>query len=237
MYPTLTRVKTQELASELVAGGEPDIDGVVVWQGGGPELNLDEIAELAGGTRQGWEKFIKSRSKADLDKFEGQVAGRLHFALREVPLGIIDDPGFWRYLTLRYFWWFVIWRQSPAFARCDYRDFGKYIDGMKPTECVLLRMYLRGQITLMDEGYALADEIPYSADFWRSHILRVRTGSSPVMARAFAKEQATEKMSTDPLRLCAKSLNRLWTNVVLYSYDSDEADAVIRDLRAQLEQA
>jgi hypothetical protein len=237
MYPTLTRAKTQELSSNLVVGGEPDIDGAVVWQGGGPELDLDEVAQLAEGAQKDWEKFIKSRSKSDLDKFEGQVAGRLHFALRDVPLGIVDDPGFWRYLSLRYFWWFVTWRHSPAFTRGDYGEFGKYIDGMQPTECILLRMYLRGQIAFDNGGYVLADKIPHSADFWRSHILRVRTGNSPVMARAFAKEQATKKMSTDPLRSCAKNLNRLWTNVVLYSYDGDEAEALIKDLRAQVEQS
>ena len=232
-YPTLTKAKTQELALALLEGSDIDVDDAVVWQGHGAELTLDDAARAATVLKIEWDAFVRSRQSKDRDMFEGQASGRLHSSLQDTPIGILDDPGFWRYLTLKYYWWLVSWRQEPAFSHKQISDFGKYIDGSTPTECVLLRMYLRGQITSEGNTYPLADKLPRSADFWRSHVVRVQTGSMPEIARALAREQAERKMSTEPLRSLARSLNRLSTNVVLYGYDREEAEDLIKDLRAE----
>lgn len=103
-----------------------------------------------------------------------------------------------------------------------------YVDGGR--ECVPFRMYLRGQAIRSGDDYSLAGAIPKSTDFWRSHIVRVKTGTAPPLARAFAQLQAEERMVSDDVRPFAKKVNRLWTNIVFNVWDEPESDALLRQL-------
>ena len=71
-----------------------------------------------------------------------------------------------------------------------------------------------------------------SADFWRSHVIRVRTGSAQPVATAFAQMQkGAGRLPTPALRDYAKRLNRIWTNTHLGLYDAERASALIAELR------
>jgi hypothetical protein len=96
---------------------------------------------------------------------------------------------------------------------------------------VILRTFLRGQIALEHGQYDLAWAIPKGTDFWRSHIIRVRTGAVPAVSRAFVREQLADRMPSGPLRAYARRLNRLRTNVVLEVFDDDDAESLCRELR------
>ena len=162
---------------------------------------------------------------------EGEAAPLLHDALSVVQVDVLDDPGFWRYLSLDLFWDFISWREAKAFARGNYL---KYVDGKSSRECVLTRMYLRAAAVggLPHAEYASA--LPRATDFWRSHVLRVKTGTALPLARAFVDMQRQHRLPTDPLREFAKALNRTWSNVVLTLYDDDEARALIGEIRRDM---
>lgn len=179
---------------------------------------------------------IETAESKDRDRTEGRLAIRLHQALNHVDPAVLDDAGFWRYLALRHFWDVIRWREPKAFNGPDNTEKAiKYVDAIKPTESVLTRMYLRAVAIGMneadpgDEGQ-LAYVLSTATDFWRSHVIRVRTGTAPPLVRAFVRRQERERMSTEPLRDFAKAINRTWTNVQLNEYDETEAADLLEEL-------
>lgn len=219
-YPTLTKSKCEELAGKLASGAEPSIEPHAVWVGREEDLNLNPIAKAADDIT----RAIRDWPDSDRDRFEGMACTHLYDALSHVPTEVLDDRGFWRFLSLRFFWDFIAWRESAAFARGNYL---KYVDASTNTEAVLPRMYLRARAVGGSSYQSLAEGIVKAGDFWRSHVVRVRTGSAPTITRAFARKQADNRLTTDPLRDAAKRLNRTWTNIVLYLYDDAEAKELI----------
>ncbi len=231
-YPTLSRNKTILFLARL-RDGEDVSEEIVIkreWVGSGDDLAhalLDGCREELKST---WElQHTKPMYKRDRDRLEGMLSGPLHAALKQLDIEVLDDPGFWRYLSLAHFWWLVNWREPPGERKAE-RYLG-YVDGSHPTECVLLRMYLRAQSVEFEGEYSLAGSLPDAADFWRSHVVRVRTGSAPEITRAFAQTQAAERMTTLPLRAFATRLNRMWTNIVMNTLDEKRAGHLIDELR------
>ena len=155
----------------------------MTWEGSGPKLNIEPFADTAASLRDALKNFEMSDAKADADMFEGQASPAIHEMLTGLPLAIIDDPGFWRYLSLAHFWWLAQWRHPSAFESNDPALYLRYVDGVLTTECVLSRMYLRAQIAEIDGDYSLTTAVAQGSDFWRSHILRVSTGASPPLSR------------------------------------------------------
>lgn len=230
-YPSISRSKAQELATAHLGAPSIQLDDDIIWEGDGPEMDLGPIAELAASLHDSWTQLCEEETSPDRDLFEGHVGAQLHKVLTDagLPWSALDDPGLWRYLTLAHLWWFVKWRQERTFASEDWGKYRKYVDGTNPTECVVLRAFLRGQLT--EPTYELATAIHDGTDFWRSHVIRVRTGSSPTLARAFAAEQRDHRMATSELRPFARRLNRVWTNVILHTYEDMEAASLITELR------
>lgn len=230
-YPTIGRSRATEAARTLLSGARPDFESYVQVLGAGEDLEQAALEDLAATVASGLAEFRKTRN-SDRDLLEGHLTSAVHAALVRFPIEVRDDPGFWRFLSVRYLWDFIVWRESNTFESGDPAKYLKYIDGTAPAECVAMRMYLRGQIALENGSYELAWAVPKGTDFWRSHILRVRTSSAPVISRAFVREQATSRMATDELRDYARRLNRLRTNLVLNVYDRNEAEDLIKELRA-----
>lgn len=228
-YPVLTRTKTEALAHLLVHEEfSPNWELEREWVGSGQDVDLAELAQVMTEFRSTFEN-LEVKSSSVPEELEGRFSGAVHRALRELPIEVLDDPGFWRYLSLVDFWWFVAVREAPAIGRGNVMT---YVDGGK--ECVPLRMFLRGQAVRLDDDYALAEGLPKSADFWRSHILRVQTGTAPPLARAFVRLQMHTGMVSDRLRPFARRLNRLWTNVVFYTWTEDECFDLLYELYQEM---
>jgi len=178
--------------------------------------------------RQRYIEFIASGDGLRPEVFEGRAAGDLHTALRDLPTEVLDDPGFWRFVSLAKFWWFIVDREAVPIGRGNHMT---YVDGTRPAECVPLRMFLRAQSIRDDDDYSLASSMDNATDFWRSHVIRVQTGTSPPLARSFASLQARVRMSSTPeLRPFARRVNRLWSNVVINRLTEDEAAELLREL-------
>jgi hypothetical protein len=222
-YPILTKTKTAELAAQMVGGSEPSVEPQTTWVGTGADVDLRPIATVAVEITEDAQKWTDK----DRDRFEGKASAKLYETLSGVPPEVLDNRGFWRYLALRYFWTFIAWREQEAFVAGNHL---KYLDASTNTEAVLPRMYIRAQAVGGSAHADLAAALTNATDFWRSHVLRVRTGSAPALARAFTERQVSDRLVTNPLREAAKRLNRNWTNVVLNLYDDDEARRVINKI-------
>ena len=228
-YRTISLDDCRSVARARVEGGAaPDVP--IEERGPGALFDLDPVREVA-------EQIAAMRSDAtDRDRVEGQAAVALYEALEDLDRVALDDPGFWRFLSIKVadFWEFAVWRERSAFEK--QKGYLKYVDATRPTECVLTRMFLR--IMALGGGQdeerryrELAPALPKATDFWRSHVIRVKTATSPAVVRAFARMQRERPLTTKPLREFAKYLTRLRSNVVLGIYDDREADELIDELR------
>lgn len=196
------------------------------WVGSGNEVDLGRIAGAA-------EEISALKAQydgiGDRDHVEGLAAKHLYRALvpedaQPVDVAVLDDPGFWRFLGLQYLWDFIKWREPSVDKQME------YIDGRKSAECVPTRMYLRVAAVGGLEHADHAERLKEATDFWRSHILRVRTGTAPALTRAIVTRQADERLKTDDLRPFARRVNGAWTNVLLNMYDDEEAKRFVDEL-------
>lgn len=229
-YPTIRADRCADMARRMWSGERPPLGPVVEWVGEGDDVALDLLRQAA---TMVTDDLDDAATKETRETREAEAAPLLHDALCTVDVEVLDDPGFWRYLSLDLFWDFVRWREKKAFAKGNYL---RYVDGRSSTECVLTRMYLRAAAV---GGLAFAEYasvLPQATDFWRSHIMRVKTGTAPPLVRAFVDMQTHRRLPTDPLRAYAKALNRTWSNVVLSIYDDDEAQALIEEIRQDVVQ-
>ena len=232
-YPYLSRSRCLELAARRIQGDSPSVNEHVEYQGTGEDVDLEELRHAADLIAAEM-RDAESDSYGERYRVEAEAAAFLYQALRHIDEDVRgdprDDPGFWRYLSLAYFWEFIAWRESKPFAR---GNFAKYVDATTATECVLTRMYARGA-SVGGLDHLNAASAVTATDFWRSHVLRVRTATAPPVVRAFVEMQKAHRLTTDDLREFAKALNRTWANVVPAIYDDDDATALIAELRQEM---
>jgi hypothetical protein len=213
----------------LAEGSVPAIESFVAWAGSGDDIDLSVLDAAIAPFRQRLVQIEVGEVKIDTEVFEGELAAVVHASLCQVPAVVLDDRGFWRYLALSRFWWYIAWREAKPLAA---GNGDTYTDARLPVMAIPSRLFLRGQAVVKDGDYALTSTLPRSTDFWRSHVLRVRVGSSPALSRAFVGLQRDVGMKTDDLRVYARKLNRSWSNVVLHLYDEDEARVLLDELHA-----
>lgn len=228
-YPTISLDECKRLAALFLDEQQDDVANSVKWVGHGPEIDVAAIAALAVELRDDLEEFQGGGSK-DKDAFEGAAAAKLHAVMARLPLAVLDDPAFWRYVTLTHFWELTRWREPGAFEK-EWKHYRPYIDGLKQSECVPLRMFLRGQIGVREGDYELARAVPQATDLWRSHIVRVRTSYSPPLAQGLIRHQRDDRLNTDDVRELAKRIRRVSSNVVLHLYDDAQVDELLDELR------
>ncbi len=235
-YHILSLSECRDIVRERLEGMEPQVQGIE--QGTGPgSVDWTQIRSTA----EWMAAQLDDVGSKDRDQVEGKFALRLHTALGPVDKSILDDDGFWRYLGVRYFWDVIRWREPKAFGdESSLAKALKYVDATNPTESVLTRMYLRAvAVGMEDDVYGgdgeAAHGLPQATDFWRSHIVRVRTGTAPGLVRAFVRRQQDDRMATEPLREFAKAVNRTWSNIVLNVYGEDEASELLDDLHGWLQ--
>ena len=219
-----------------------DLGAEVKWSGYGANFD-DYVFEEA---RNDIEALVnKSDAEGlDSDQIEGKAACHLYRAVEDarVETPVLDDPGFWRYIVVAHMWNFTVWREKKATfsvaagsedASAGPSDrFKPYIDGRTSTECLPTRMYLRIKALGGLEYGHLAWAVSGGTDFWRSHVLRVRTGEYPPLVRAMVQRQAetSTRLSSDPLRVFAKELNRTLVSLVPGILNDRAADDLVGEL-------
>lgn len=246
-YPTLSKKDAQAFASRVTKDPKTansvaaasfcaEFQGALSAIGSGDPkpIDLSRIEKVA----EGAEKTIRGPGMAtasgrERERIESELCGPVHEALRSLPTEVLDDQRFWRYLAVRYFGEFITWRESGALAK---GNIATYFDCGIGVDSIPLRLYLRGQSVMSPDGtYELAAAVPAGTDFWRSHVLRVRTGRASHLARSFTQMQSKERLPTKPLRQVARLINRMWANVLLTEYSQRDSAKLIGELRKNLE--
>ncbi len=225
-YPVITASDLKQHFDSLLARQVEDLRGFAGEQGHGPYFDVISLEkELAPIVATVTDSGI-SLEDHDQDQIEGTMSIFLFDALSGVPTYVLDDPEFWAYLATGFLWPFVRWREPPEHR--DIHRYRLYIDGRSNTECVPLRMFIRARALDRAGVREMAGVIPGAVDFWRSHVIRVRTGSCPKLVRALVKQQASDRMATVPVRAYAKRINRRWSNQILYLMDDAECEKIAR---------
>ena len=227
-YRTLGKATCQQMAADLVAGRHVSVEAKAGSEGTGLIVDEEALSTILRLFRE----ELEANPPKDNEIFEGRLAAALYGWFESLPIEVLDDPGFWRYLSLRHFWWFIEWREAEPIEK---GNFNNLVDATLPAEHIPLRLYLRAKAVVDGDDASLAGQIPKSTDFWRSHITRVRVASAPDMARAFAEIKRDEKeldapLKTERVRRVAKRVNRMWSNVRLDMYDSAESKQLMKEI-------
>ena len=241
-YPTLDITPLKALAKmflgkeELGPSERQDVESHRVDRGSGDTMDLRPLVK--------WVKEMQSLHQEllddpdyenDPDRIEGRLSELLHKGLKAsgMPDEALDDKDFWQYLVMKYFWWLVVWRHHTAQPERykQFKEGGKYLRYLnheKKEVSVLARMYIRAGLALDEDGsYELAWRGRAATDLWQSHLIPVDTGYTPVLVRAILRRQASQPLSTDPLRGCAKDISKSNTNVVPTSWTDEDADEYV----------
>lgn len=228
-YPVIALDELERVAAELLRDPDANIETSIKWIGDGEEVDLAELTVVA---REAADVVDQSEKSPPIvgDDAEGPLSGRLHAALRGLPVRTLDDPGFWRYVSTAQLWRFVLARQRSTFETGEWTKYRKYIDGRARAECVPLRMFVRGQVARRGEDYSLASGLTNATDLWRSHVIRIRTSYSPTLAQGFIEQQNDARMPLAEVRAHAKRITRMASNVVLHLYEKDDVDALLTEL-------
>jgi hypothetical protein len=231
-YQTISSGAIAEHLDDLIDGRFDDLISHAVAFGSGAPFDTAPLDAAIDDIRSALDERLAATTAPDLDEdqFEGAMSIRLFEALSDCPVEMLDDPSFWAYLAAGPLWFFVRWRENPDKRQRDV--YQEYLDGRVNHACVPLRMFLRAQAVAAAAGPSLAADVTKGTDFWRSHIIRVKTGAMPDLARAVTAQQRDARMTVRPLREYAKRINRRWSNQVIYVLDDDECKEIAASERA-----
>lgn len=226
-YPTISVHSYQRYINELREGSPLENRPEAVLRGQGEEPFLRVRAELLRILDE-WKKSLKSigDSSAKKEELEAKLSGEVFRVLEDLPVTLLTDSDFWRYLSCEYFFQFTLWRDGEG---CALASFGASSSSVS-FDCVPFRMFNRGLIafTISDDmndlDYA---EIP-GTDLWRSHILRVLTSYSASMTQVILDYFEAGKLPTAVVREVAKRLRKARANVVFEVLDYHEAELIIK---------
>lgn len=174
-----------------------------------------------------WKKQIKTigDSSAKKEALEAEMSEKLFKILSTLPMNVLSDSDFWRFLSCHPFFEFTEWRDGE---NCSLASFGANATRVN-FDCVPYRMFNRALVALSisededDFNYAL---VP-GTDLWRSHILRVSNSYSSAMSQAILDKALAKELPTLILRETIKNINRYRSNVIFETLEYDEALALL----------
>jgi hypothetical protein len=225
-YPTVSLHSYQRFINEYRQNSplRDKPEGVLRGQGEEPLNRVrPELLRLI----DDWKKTIKKigDSSAKKEELEGELSSQLFRVLECLPVSMLTDSDFWRYISSEYFFEFTLWRDGET---CALASFGASSSSVN-FDCVPFRMFNRGLIAftitedINDLEYA---HIP-GTDLWRSHILRVLTSYSASMSQAILDEYKEGKLPTAVVRDVAKSLRKSRANIVFEVLDLDQSAEIL----------
>jgi hypothetical protein len=181
-------------------------------------------------------------------RLEACMAGRVHATLRDVPVAALGDMGYWRYLALFPYRWYLLARE-PELQPQDYGGTSPHPTdpeksrGTGPKYQLLLRTFLWGKASF--DPTAAAD--PYrratlvgdtggaEIDVWHSHIVRTQLGHLGAVPRHFIDSICADPKANDrdAARDVEKALTRMKHNVVFDVYQ-DDARVLVDEQKASV---
>jgi hypothetical protein len=201
----------------------------VIWKGSGIDITAAPLAKMSAeldtllkSTFSGTMKKKDSR----LDKFEGIASGILHENLNGLPLEILADEDFWRYVALVSMFEIVAWRHESL----SNNNFG-LTAGRVFLRCLPYRMFIRADIAFRYShglNYDLTSAHGSLVDQWASHVLGQQYGSVPRLVKVMLEEFETLrkrkiKRPTEIDREIAKELRQV-RSIQVFEYFQDEKE-------------
>lgn len=265
-YPTLTARRATEVVERLLKA-DPDkrVDLVVpeadlVVLADGDDYPREMIEAAATRLRQDWKSKVSELDKLtadDLYLLEILFSPKIYEALEFLSVDHREDEGFWRYLALFPFRWYLLAREGADLKPQNYGGLvssrqpvptapDDHSDGTTPAppdapfvNQIMYRAFAIGR-AIVDaadpaDPHSRAKAIPRTGpvtDFWHSHVLRVQIGRIGTVPHALVDAVSQVKLEDmkDYGRDLAKAITRLKSNVVLDVYDKTELDAVVSSL-------
>ena len=122
-YPTFPESVASDLIARLLGGEQIEdsaLDGASVWMET-PSLeqaiDIGALRDAVSRIRALVEAPVSQPIWRDHDRVEGRLAEETMPILATLPIEVLDDRGFWRFLSIAIFWWFVAWREEAAIVR------------------------------------------------------------------------------------------------------------------------
>lgn len=225
-YPVMTGSQVQKVLEHVRAGEEFAVTDHVSFKECGAEYKENFVAALTAALREIKSKYpaeIPMRSPIGGD-FEAEACSITHELMRHLPREALDDPDFWKYLTVIYFRDLVEWRHGGHGRYANLANYGVSSERRN----LLLRMFYRAEVVFDPEAkepYRLAHQ--GDEDLWKSHFGAVRVGNCPNVVKAFLRKVfpagEAPRLKTKQVRELAKNLTRLRSNIILELYDVEAA--------------
>ena len=187
--------------------------------------------------------LTEDRSITNNQEFDRAACRIIHEGLK-LPLNLVADDGFWRWLAVEKFYEVVEARHNRTSEFAGLGNFG--IDA--PSDQNRLKiLWLRADIALdecHDDPYHLAECLS-PTDFWESGIIRHQYGWAPNLARALVGFQYPKTDSgkgrlhlthANGIRMLYKQLRRLHTTVAFEFLDDEQIVDMLERLSDKLEQ-
>jgi len=262
---TFPVVSTQGVVAvfEAIARGEEidlgsvvaprSLDGLGVTDGVDFVALADELTAM----EQIWRDFVAAQAEltdAARNKFEATNSSEIYRVLERVPLVILDDKGFWRWLIVGPLRWWVYACDGDKDNQIPNESKGLGGDSNFRRNPVT-RAYFRGRLAsdLRDATIASAYGAAAAAkkggsfadrDFIKSHILAVLVGNVPEVAGAFIRTSSDPYLPAGDLktgemgvRQYVKYFTRLRSEVAWTGYSEEDAAQLGRELRERFDRS
>jgi hypothetical protein len=237
-YPTLSvlnglQVKLEQEKAYLKNGkyGIPETvkKTYVVWKGSGIDITSAPLAKMSTELKTLLESAFKGTMKkkdSRLDKYEGAASSIVHENLKDLPIEILADEDFWRYVAIVSMFEIVAWRHESL----GNNNFG-LTAGRGFLRCMPYRMFIRADLAYRyseGDNYDLTSAHGSLVDQWASHVLAQQYGGVPKLVKVMLKEFETirkrnVKKTTDIDREIAKELRQL-RSIQVFEYFEDEKE-------------
>jgi hypothetical protein len=251
-FPVLPRERVHEFVSEVLI--QEDLNQSLVDdfldRHAQRVPTLDTTPAASVGARLHAAAVESGLTDDDLEPVESQFSGAVFDAMMQLPLEALGSVDFWTYVSAKHFWGFVVLRQRNSVIRARRKILDRILapttpdpevtEGPLPLERYVLgkdhyqiplRLFLRAQAVGGDQRF-LDENLVTAAptDFWRSHVLGVRTGAYPNWARPLVAAQADQGLVMKAQREPAKAINRLRANLSPVLHTEAEAGALVTPL-------
>jgi hypothetical protein len=224
--PTLSQSEMKAFTEARRVGESYDPE--VIYTGSELSLGDELVSEFVEGVNLVLSEVkLENASSQEMShsNFEKKLTARALRFFEALPPEAKFSPGFWSYVSFRIAD-AVEWRYPPNDKEGWSKNFvsshshSDFIDGLLP------RIVVRGLIA-RDSSKALSLS---GQDFWRSHILRVKTGFSKVVSIAFAEHVVDVSMPVSEQRIVAKRVRSARSNVIFEALDSSQAVKMLETL-------
>lgn len=232
-YPTISLHAFQQFIADHRDSGtiSNKPDQVLRGQAEDSYLKVEKgVAKLL----ENWRKQIKTigDSSAKKEALEAEMSAEFFRIVNVLPMNVLTDSDFWRFLACHPFFEFIEWRDGQD---CALASFGANANRVN-FDCVPYRMFNRALVAMGisdDENDLDYVNVP-GTDLWRSHILRVLNSYSSSMSQAILDKALAKALPTQILREIIKPLNRYRNNILYEVIDYDHA---LKMLEAEIQKA